>query len=232
MPIEENFKTTPGDILHGMTKAGLSSVPVIGNILSEAFSLYVTQPAEKRKENIIVLIDERLSKLEEKSFDIETLNENEMFLSVVLDSINIAMRTHLATKRVALLNAITNVALEINIDNSIADLFMSMIDELTEIHLKILYYFSDPIKNLEEKGIEYKDLYMGGADTPLYRYYPELEKDDDFVELVVKDLQQKGLLTSGSFMNTTMTQNGMLSSRTTSIGNKFINFISEPDLLK
>ncbi|GAA0387341.1 hypothetical protein [Paenibacillus motobuensis] len=84
MDIQNELKTTKGDLLHTAVKNTISMIPGVGDYLSEAFSLLVTQPAEKRKENILVMIDERLQQLENKSVDVESLVTNELFLSSVL----------------------------------------------------------------------------------------------------------------------------------------------------
>lgn len=50
MDIKKELRNSTGDYAHGATKAALRSIPLIGNGLSELFSLLVTQPSEKRKE--------------------------------------------------------------------------------------------------------------------------------------------------------------------------------------
>jgi hypothetical protein len=229
----ENNKSL-GDYLHAGTKAALSSVPMAGNFLSEIFSLVVTQPSEKRKENILAMIDERLNKLAEKvqNFNIEDLSKNEVFLSVVLQASNIALRTHVLDKKAALLNAITNAALSIGIEDSLQQMFLNFIDDFTEWHLRILLLMDDPQKHLELNG-KNLDVGMGSVTTLINTVFPELSGNKEFLQQLFNDLSNRGLLSiSGSILSGTMTSSGILSPRTTQMGKQFLRYISEPHVIK
>lgn len=228
MDIRKELKTTKGDLIHTAVKSTISSVPILGSYLSEAFSLLVTQPAEKRKENILIMINERMQQLEDKSFDLESLATNELFLSTILQATQIAMRTHQQDKQVALLNAISNVAIEQSLDDSQVQMFLSFIDNFNEWHLRVLLFFNDPKGSLISKGLSH-DFYMGGASDALYRYYPELENRKDFTKQIMNDLHQRGLLsTDAGVLNTMMTGSGVVASRTSQTGKDFLRFISAP----
>ncbi|OMD73599.1 MULTISPECIES: hypothetical protein [Paenibacillus] len=228
MDIRKELKTTKGDVVHAAVKSTVSLIPGVGGYLSEAFSLLITQPAEKRKENILVMIDERLRELEERSFDIESLATNELFLSSVLQATQIAMRTHQKDKIMALLNAITSVATEQSLDDSQVHMFLSFIESFNEWHLRILLFFDNPKENLIFKGLSH-DFYMGGASEALYLYYPELENRKEFTKQIMNELYQRGLLSSDAgVLNTMMTGSGIVASRTSSTGKEFLRFISKP----
>ncbi|NUU80065.1 hypothetical protein [Paenibacillus xylanilyticus] len=232
MDVQGEIKTTKGDMVHALTKGAIASIPVLGNYLSEAFDLLVTQPAEKRKENIILMMDERLHRLENTSIDLNSLAENELFLSSVLQATQIAMRTHQNDKLIALINSITNVATDISLNDSKVQMFLSFIDGFNEWHLRLLLFFDDPKGSLESKGLS-SDFYMGGASSALYSYYPELKSEEEFTRQVINDLHHRGLLNSDAgVLNTMMTGSGIVASRTTRAGKEFLHFISEPDLIK
>ena len=234
MDVKKGLRNTIGDYAHGLTKATLSSVPVVGNGLSELFSLLVTQPSEKRKENILIMIDERLRELECKveSFNTESLTTNENFLSVTLQATQISLRTHQVEKRVALLNAITNSALSISVEENLQQMFLSFIDTFNEWHLRILVLLRDPKAYLEEKGLS-SNFYMGGLSQVVYSAYPELESNDEFTKQIFNDLYNKGLsVTGASGLTTMMTGSGMVAPRLSRMGVQFLEFISEPSVLR
>ena len=56
----------------------------------------------------------------------------------------------------------------------------------------------------------------------------DLRGQRDIYEQIVRDLQADGLMGQGQFLNVTMTGAGMLESRTTARGKRFIGFITAP----
>lgn len=230
MDISKELKTTKGDVLHSVVKSTISLIPGAGNYLSEAFTLLVSQPAEKRKENILFMIDERLQQLEESSIDIESLATNDLFLSSVLQATQIAMRTHQKDKLIALLNAITSVATDQSLDDSQAQMFLAFIDSFNEWHLRLLLFFDNPENSLLLKG-QSPQFQMGSVSQALYRCYPEIENRDEFTKQIMNELYQRGLLNSDAgVLNTMMTGSGIVASRTTRTGKEFLRFVREPNL--
>lgn len=226
MDIRKELKSTKEDVVHAAVKSTVSLIPGVGNYLSEAFSLLVTQPAEKRKENILVMIDERLRQLEERAaVNLESLTNNDLFLSTVLQATQIAMRTHQKEKIIALLNAVSNVALNSSIDDNIVQMYLNFIDSFNEWHLRVLNFFDNPIHYYSEKGITTQNILYGSPMRALYSYYPELQKREAFTKQILTDLYQKGLFsTEPKNLITTTSVDGMMSSRTTDIGKDFIEF--------
>lgn len=60
-------KTTKGDIIYATVKAGLGSIPVLGSAATELFGLVVTPPLDKRRQEWMNEVAERLKELEENS---------------------------------------------------------------------------------------------------------------------------------------------------------------------
>lgn len=233
MTIRDDLKNTKGDYIHATVKAAVGSVPAVGGLLSEAFGFVVTSPAEKRKENIIIMIDERLREMEIKleHFDLDTLAHNESFLSTSLQAIQIAMRTHQIEKRVALINAVTNSAITTSIEDNLQQMFLNFVDSFNEWHLKLLYFLNDPRQQLIDYGHS-GEFYMGGIRHVINARFPELNGRDEFTNQIVNDLNSRGLLNfNSSSLNGTMSGSGMVASRTTEIGRQFLLFISTPDFL-
>lgn len=228
MSIEKELKTTTGDIAHKIVKTAISSVPVAEGALSELFVTLVAEPSSKRRDTILIKIDERLNELASKinEFNIERLSENEVFLSTVSQAYQIAMRTHQNEKIKALLNAISNSATG-SLDDNLQHMFLMFIDSFTEWHLRLVILLDNPIKVLKEKGLQ-TDFYMGSLSTVITTAYSQLAGRKEFCRQLMRDLYNRSLInTPDDSLNTTMTGNGMVASRTTELGKQFIQFISE-----
>jgi hypothetical protein len=61
----EPKKTTTKDILYSLAKGGVGSIPIIGALAAEIFSMVITPPMEKRRAEWMNDIAERLKALEE-----------------------------------------------------------------------------------------------------------------------------------------------------------------------
>jgi hypothetical protein len=213
------MKEKSKETLYAITKGGLSAIPGAGGIISELFGVVVADPASKRREELLVKIDTRLIQLEEQGIDIEALRHNEEFLSVILQSYQIAIRTHQKEKIESLLNAVSNTPAS-KIDDNMKHMFLMFIDSFTEWHLRILEFVNNPRKYYDESPF-----HMGGRSSLLEMHFPELKDRRSFYDQVIKDLYSRGLVSTDS-LHTVVTGNGMLQSLTTELGRDFINFIT------
>ena len=98
--IDEMPKPTKEDYVHALTKAGISSIPGIGNPIAELFNMIIEAPLTRRKEKWLNSLATEIIRLsnEIEGFQIEKLSTNEQFLSVVLQSTQIALR-HSSTRK-------------------------------------------------------------------------------------------------------------------------------------
>lgn len=89
-------KPTSGDVLHTLTKAGLSAIPIVGGPAAELFTYLVVPPLTKRRDEWLRLIADGLRALEEKveNFSIESLSQNEDFVTMLLEASHLAVRSH------------------------------------------------------------------------------------------------------------------------------------------
>lgn len=233
MDIKNELALSKGDVFHAGVKSAISMIPVAGGFASELFGLYVSAPAEKRKENVLIMIDNRLRELEEKVADFHTVmsERNESFVSATLQVTQIAMRTHQQDKLVALVNAITNSILDSSVDDSIQQMFLTFIDNFNEWHLRLIMFLNNPKACCTAKGIS-TDLRMGNISDILYRYYPELSNKKDFTKQLYADLYNRGLLNSDTTILTAMMSgSGIVAERTSEMGKQFIKFIVTPEVL-
>jgi hypothetical protein len=224
---EEVPKASKGDIVHALAKGAISAVPYVGAPAAELFSLVVTPPLERRRAEWLNAIYDRLKNLESQvqGFKIEALMDNPLFITTVIHATTAALRNHQKEKLDALQNAVVNSAKGVDIEENLQLLFLNMIDELTPLHLRVLNYFDNPRKWFEENGIKFS-IYMGGAKIGLEEALPELQGKRDVYDMLVTDLHNRGLLsTDKTVLHATMSFEGIVTSRTTELGKRFLKYI-------
>lgn len=211
------------EVGYAIAKGSIGSVPMAGGVLSELFSLAFTDPATKRREQVLSDMDDRLKKLEEEGYDIQKLAESDEFLTIAMQAYNIALRTHQSMKRQALMNAISNTP-KLSIDENIKQMYLTYIDEFNEWHLKILWFLDNPLSFFKEN--DKPNFYMTGKSDLLTRAFPELTDKRPFYDRIVTDLHSRGLIVYDS-LHVTMSEQGLWQSGTSEFGKEFLNFVSE-----
>ena len=194
----------------------------------ELFSAIVTPPLEKRRTKWMQEIGEALRQLEEKmGIVLESLKENDQFIDIALEATQIALRTSTQEKREALKNTILNVALSNPPEESLQNLFLSLIDTLTVWHLKLLELFNDPQDYIQKHGLQSGNISMGAMSHLVENVFPGLRGRRDLYDLIWKDLYSRALVTTDG-LHARMTGSGILAKRTTKIGILFLEFIKSP----
>lgn len=211
------------EIGYAIAKGTVGSVPAVGGVLSELFGVAFTDPANKRREQILLDMDFRLRKLEEEGFDIQELSQSQEFLTIAIQAYHIAMKTHQADKRAALMNAISNTP-KLSIDENVKQMYLTYIDEFNEWHLKILSFLDNPIKYFDQD--KKPSFYAAGKAALLTIAFPELSSQRVFYDRIVMDLYRRGLIGYDS-LHVTMSEQGLWQSGTSDFGKQFLSFISE-----
>jgi hypothetical protein len=228
----ESPKQTNKDYALAIIKGAIGSVPVpiLSGVAAELFSLVLVPPITKRNEEWVKSIAEGLIELQNKveDFKIENLSQHESFITTLLHATESAMKNHQVEKLEALKNAVLNSALPNPPEEDLQLLFVHWVDELSTWHLRILQLFDDPVKWAKDNNKQFPNWYAGGIDRVLLFAYPELEGQQDIYSQFFNDLNSRNLtgLNQG-----TMTGNGMVQSRTTAIGKRFLQFITAPKQL-
>lgn len=213
-------KRSAGDVAHTVAKAGLSAVPIVGGPAAELFQLVIVPPLEKRRAEWMERVAEGLKKLEAKGLNIETLRDNEQFISAVMQASQIALRTHQEEKLNALRNAVLNVASNQTPDEALQAMFLSFVDNFTEWHMRVLKLFQHPP---DQPGVM-----MGSLVPALENRYPELRERREFYDNIWRDLFSRGLVNTQS-LHGMMSGSGLTQKRTTDHGDMFLAFITEPN---
>ena len=215
---------------HRVTRAALSGVPALGGALVETFNALIEPPMARRKTEWMGQVTEAINELYEKGYVTEQdLQENEKFFTTLVHASNVAIKNHEQEKLDALRNAVLNSALPGAPDDTLQQLFLNLIDSCTSWHIALLKLFQDPEQWANENNHQFPSWSMGGITAVIESAYPELRGQQDLYRLVWQELYRNGLFNTDG-LGTTMTVNGMLSKRTTTIGDKFVAFISTPNI--
>jgi hypothetical protein len=220
-------KETKDDIAYGVAKAVLGSIPVVGATASELLQLIVTPPLEKRRNEWMIEVGKKLKELEQKEeLDLIKLSNNDVFIDVVLQTTQLALRTSEKEKIQYFKNVILNSAVEENPNITEVQIFLNFISTFTVWHIKILKLFDNPENWFKKNGKSLPNYMAAGLSNVLEEAYPELNGKRELYDLIWDDLSRAGLhKTSG--LHTTMTGSGLMTPRTTTFGKEFLEFITE-----
>jgi hypothetical protein len=174
-------------------------------------------------------VGEALKKMEEKNLrQISDLAQDEAFIDTVMHASQVALRNNQKEKLEALHNAIMNAALPNSPDESLQQMFINLVDEMTVWHIRILYFFANPVRWFEEQGREPPQYTISSnLNGILTNAYPELANRREFCDQVGKDLYRRGLLSIENFY-TMMSATGAYEPRATGLGAQFLKYISKP----
>lgn len=222
-------KPTTVDHVHTLTRAGVASVPIIGNAAAELFDHVITPPLEKRREAWRESVGKRLRELEAREqFSIDDLQSNDAFITAATRASQAAMRSHHECKLDALRNAILNSARPGAPSDTFQQLFILWVDELTVDHLRILLLFRDPQGWFRKNNKQPPTFAIASSLSQLLEnVYPDLGENRILYELVVNDLEARKLI-AGAGIHTMMSASGIWAKRTTTLGDQFVDYISNP----
>ena len=221
-------EATLEDRLHTLAKAGIASIPVVGAAASELFTVILASPLEKRRVEWMNDVAECLKELEERGeLNLEDLQNNETFITTVMQASQAAIRTHQTEKREALRNAVLNAALPHTPEESLQQYFITLIDTFTVEHIRLLDLFKDPQTWFERNNVAPPQFLSAGLEDVITSAWPELKNQYEFLNAVLEELKGKGFFAGGG-LRTTMTRHGLFEKRTTKMGNSFLEFITAP----
>jgi hypothetical protein len=222
---ESLLQKTGGDRLHLIARAALSSIPAVGGPALELFNAAIAPPIERRRDNWLNDLAQRLIALEqEKRLKIEDLGKSDEFISSVMQATMAAIRNHHKEKLDALRNAVLNSALGQSPGDVKSAMFLAFVDQFTVWHLGVLKLLSE----LETQGQHRtpKTSIETITEVVLKRIV-ELRGQQVLAEMVVEDLCRKGLLFWKGGQGVTFIAHGQ--SQVTQLGKEFLQYVSGPD---
>lgn len=223
-------KKTSGDVAREIGRAVVSLVPAAGGPLQVVFENFFTSPLERRKEAWLRQLAEVVDQVQGRVSDLtpEKLAANDAFVTVAMQASQIALRNHQQAKLDALKNAVLNAALPNPPQEDEQMIFLRLIDQLAPWHLRVLSVLDNPVGWMERNGVPNPGWGMGGVSTVIEHCLPDLRGQRETYDQIARELQSEGLLGQGQFLHMTMTAGGMLESRSTERGKRFIRFITAP----
>lgn len=215
-------KTTIADMAETATAAALSLIPGAG----ELFNRLVMPFAERRRNDWIESIENRLKELQSKYPDIDKrLTDNEKAISAILYASPLALKTNNHTKLTALQNIIINTILEPNYEEYKIQMFLRFVDDFSELHILLLKFLNEP-------GLFYKpkdtcftySIASYSLESLFLKQYKGF--DSSSVKSALNYLSTNYLIDCEiTTFSTVMTTDALLISRTTNLGKDFIEFI-------
>ena len=121
-----------GDYVHLALRTGIAGLPVVGGPALEVFNQLIAPPIQRRRDEWLKGVMERLSALEQDNcLKIDDLASNDVFVSTITQATTIALRNHRKEKLDALRNAVLNTAIGRSPDDSKRELFLNFVDVFT-----------------------------------------------------------------------------------------------------
>ena len=215
-------KTTIADMAEPATAAALSLIPGAG----ELFNRLVMPFAERRRNDWIESIENRLKELQSKYPDIDKrLTDNEKAISAILYASPLALKTNNHTKLTALQNIIINTILEPNYEEYKIQMFLRFVDDFSELHILLLKFLNEPGLFYKPKDTCFTSSIASYSLESLFlKQYKGF--DSSSVKSALNYLSTNYLIDCEiTTFSTVMTTDALLISRTTNLGKDFIEFI-------
>lgn len=225
-------RESAGDDLHRVVRAILSAAPLVGGAAVELLCRLLAPPIQKRRDAWLNNVGERIMKLEQNGrVNIDGLQKNDEFVSTIMQASQAAICNHQQEKLDALRNAVLNTALGQAPEDSKRETFVSFIDTISVWHIRLLALLSSPVEWFESHEQPVPDYRISSSLHGIVREaMPELAVQGDYLEFIVADLTQRKLVSGGGIM-TVMSADGWKAKRTTDLGDEFLQFISEPQVV-
>jgi hypothetical protein len=218
-----------GEKAHRVARIMIGAVPILGGAGVEIFNSVIDTPMNERKVQWMNHVGNALNDLIEKGVLTEqNLQRNETFITTVSQASMLAIRSHQQEKLEALRNAVLNVAVGHGPEEDLRQLFLNFIDVCTVTHIRLLSLMSGPEVWAQKHEVEFPSSWsMGGITQVIEHAFPDLKGKEQIYKVIWGDLYQRGLINTEG-LGTTMSRQGILSRRTTELGAKLIEFLSEP----
>ena len=231
--ITKKPKRNAKDIAHAVVKSGLSTIPVLGGPASELFTQVITPSLAKRRDEWLESVAKKLKDLEDKTenFKMEDLQENESFISTIMQASRVAMANHHKAKREALQNAVLKAALPGAIADDLQLMFLIYIDFFTPRHLELLKFFKDFRPRTPSNSGKVHLFFVNIDETrkiEAEQAFPGLSHNENIYNQVFADLFARGLIAPNVPDRPGFLDKVKFDVAVTSLGQQFLDFITSP----
>lgn len=216
--MKKKLEISKGGIAHATVRAALGAIPYAGQAAIELFNLVISPPIEKRRDEWILSIAAALEDAQQRiaGFSLDALVDRPDFTTALLRASQAAIRTHHREKLDALRNAVLNVALQNYPDEMLAHMFVSFVDEMQPLHIRVLTLFDKSSEN---------PIVPEPAGYFVSQHFPELSDRMEAYQQVVRDLDRMGLVHTNVTPGTA-TAFFAFSGNVSDLGKQFLKFVS------
>ena len=141
----------------------------------------------------MIEVGEKLKQIEQKEeLDLTKLANNDVFIDVVLQTTQLALRTSEKEKIQYFKNVILNTAVDESPNITEVQIFLNFISNFTVWHIKILKLFDNPEDWFKKNGKSLPNYMAAGLSNVLEGAYPELTGKRELYDLIWDDLSRAG----------------------------------------
>ncbi len=221
--IKQSIETTPKkDHVVNIVKATLSAIPIVGGPLASLMGDYIPK---KKEERLVNFINEIAVKLEEYSNEInkEYIKTDEF--SHILEGCLKGVLNNYQQQKILCFKGILINSLRRGIEQERKEYYLYLVDNLTEVHLRILALSNDPENYFRLYNLDPNKIY-GDSIGDVFKY-AFVGIDQEVVKTAYSELYQMGLLnTDKSIFGVLTASRGfdIVKGRVTRLGSSFIEF--------
>ncbi len=223
-----------GEVALGIGKSLISLIPIVGGSAAELLGLALSPVVEWRRDAFLDELGRRILRLEEARGKLVALSgeveeQRQSFATTALHATQIALRTHQREKLRALQNAVLNAAVGSAPSDDLQLVFLSLIDQFSSWHLRLLEFLDEPAAWMQRNGKPLTPNRSLDGITLVDYAFPELRVRYDSTRVFLDQLATQGLLHDSWNTVANYTALGTRgASRTSNLGKQFIAFLTSP----
>ena len=193
---EQYPEPTAADKALGTTRAAIAGIPLVGGSITEGMSVLFSSPLANRRDQWFREFASDFDRLEERveGCTIESMVQNEVFVTAAIQATRIALSTHQVEKRALLRNALLNIAIGQAPSEDMQHVYLRFIDEFTPSHVTLLYF----LWTCNQRAATANGGTLPQAsdfEAVLEMLEPELQRQGPLVQQILEDLRSRGLAT-------------------------------------
>ncbi len=200
--------------------------PGAGFAAQQLAEQFIPNPIETRRAAFINEVVKGVSDLERRidGFNSSKLLENDEFITAIMETAPLAMKTHLESKRRRFANVALNVAAGRTIHDVLKGRFLSLVDQFSDEHIYVLQVLGNP--NSFPALRQYRGNISGATFDVIKLQLDTVGISPDIQYIIYVDLQQERLAqgNAGSLGGgSSFSENNL-----TDMGKTFMEFIKAP----
>ncbi|MDX1954551.1 MAG: hypothetical protein SFU20_03405 [Chitinophagaceae bacterium] len=195
-------------------------------LFAELLGWAIESPWDKRREDLLLYLYNRLRVLEEKQeVNLKELSKSDEFIDVLTQAVALSVRASQEEKINALRNTVINTATNLRGDHTKRLIFLTKIESFTEWHIILLRFLFNPQLYYHQIGKEMPNYVSINLYTIIEDAIPYFKNEEDLISVIWQDLYSARFITT-SEEKAMLTAKGAFAKRTTLLGDEFLAFIS------